>query len=175
MAVMARRTGGRRRRCVAGGRGGGLRVPHDGRQDGMCLLCGFKTRMRWSLFKQKSESCFAFTWEGLRLNSFIHSGFAFRPPCTQTRVARYLSTSAARTAAAPQATQERRFSSYSENSTQSRAPRGALVSLVLMLRFVSRFGRIFTRLCVLCLLRRRRFREGARSVGPGLGARLHLK
>ena len=111
MAVMARRAGDRRRRCVAGGRGGGLRVPHGGRQDGMCLLCGFKTRMRWSLFEQKAASCFAFMWAGFRLNSFIHHGFAFRPPCTQTRVARYLSTSAARTAAAPQATQERRFSS----------------------------------------------------------------
>ena len=40
---------------------------------------------------------------GSRLSSFIHSGFAFRPPCTETRVARYLSTSAARTAAAPEA------------------------------------------------------------------------
>ena len=60
----------------------------------------------------KNASCFAFMWAGFRLNSFIHSGFAFRPPCTQTRVARrHLSTSAARTAAAPQATQERRFSS----------------------------------------------------------------
>ena len=101
------------------------------RQDDICLLCGFKTRMRWSLFKQKAASCFAFMWAGFRLNSFIHSGFAFRPPCTQTRVARrHLSTSAARTAAAPQATQERRKSLYSENSTPIRAPRGALVFLV---------------------------------------------
>ena len=59
------------------------------------------------------------------------AGFAFRPPCTQTRVARrHLSTSAARRAAAPQATQERRKSLYSRNSTPIRAPRGAHVFLV---------------------------------------------
>ena len=41
--------------------------------------------------------------------------------------------------------------------------------------FASRFERIVTRfLCVLCLLRRRRLRRGARSVGPELGARLQL-
>ena len=51
----------------------------------MPFECGFKTRMRWSLFEQKAASCFAFMWAGLRLNVFIHSGFAFRPPCTQTR------------------------------------------------------------------------------------------
>ena len=38
----------------------------------------------------------------------------------------------------------------------------------------SRFERIFTRFCALCLSRRRRLREGAQSMGPGLGARLQL-
>jgi hypothetical protein len=70
MAVMARRAGDRRRRCVAGGRGGGLRVPHGGRQDGMCLLCGFKTRMRWSLFKERILLCL---YVGRFSIKFIHS------------------------------------------------------------------------------------------------------
>ena len=43
------------------------------RQEDMCLLCGFKTRMRWSLFKQKAASCFAFIWADLRLIKSIHS------------------------------------------------------------------------------------------------------
>ena len=74
---------------------------------------------------------------GLRLDSFIHSRFVFKPPCTQTRPSRKVlrrheqppRRRPARRAGAP-------VSSYSANLTQSRAPRGALDFLIIICMFV---------------------------------------
>ena len=93
-----------------------------------------------------------------RLFNFTHphvAAPATRPRCARGRLPFSSHASVARTA----------------TRTSSQGPASALR---FNYYFASRFGRIFTRSCVLCLLRRRRLREGARSVGPGLGAQLHL-